>query len=185
MDIQPPSVGKNILYYRKKANMTIDELSKKSGVSTSMLSQVEQEKTNPTVMTVWKIARSLDVSINQLLKSSNEPRMEVMRRDDMPVIYSEDKKCKIWINSPVYMIDNLELYQMIFEPGGRNSSEPHFPKTQEFLTVLSGKLKVTLGDNHKLLHEGDTLRYNADVEHIIENVSEGESQAYLVVWFPS
>lgn len=165
--------------------MTIDELSKKSGVSKSMLSQVEQEKTNPTVMTVWKIARSLDVSINQILKASEEPRMEVMRKDDMPVIYSKDKKCKILINSPVHMIDNLELYQMIFEPGGANISEPHFPKTQEFLTVLSGKLKVVLGNDSKVLYEGDTLRYNADIEHTIENISDGESRAYLVVWFPS
>lgn len=184
MDIQPPSVGKNILYYRKMKNMTIDELSKKSGVSKSMLSQVEQEKTNPTVMTVWKIARSLDVNIDKLLKTGEEPHMEIMHKDDMPVIYSEDGKCKIRINSPVHMTDNLELYQMIFQPGGVNASEPHFPKTQEFLTVLTGMIKVTVGDNSKKLHEGDTIRYNADVEHIIENVSSSESQAYLVVWFP-
>lgn len=165
--------------------MTIDELSKKSGVSGSMLSQVEQEKTNPTVMTVWKIARSLDVDINKLLKASERPRMEIMRSEDMPVIYSADGKCKIRINSPVHMIDNLELYQIILEPGGCIASEPHFPKTQEFLTVLSGELKITLGGNYKILYEGDTLRYNADIEHVIENVSTGESRAYLVVWFPS
>lgn len=185
MDMQPPSVGKNILYYRKKRNMTIDELSKRSGVSKSMLSQVEQEKTNPTVITVWKIARSLDVNINQLLKTGGEPAIEIMRKEDMPIIYSQDRKCLIRINSPVHMADNLELYQLIFKPGGVNESEPHFAGTQEFLTVFLGKLKVTVGNNSKILNEGDSSRYNADAEHIIENISDGESQAYLVVWFPT
>ena len=183
--MQPPSIGKNILFYRKKKNMTIDELSKKSGVSKSMLSQVEQEKTNPTVVTVWKIARSLDVSINQLLQTEGEPSIEILRKGDMPIIYSEDGKCTFRICSSVNMVENLELYHMICEPGGINSSEPHFLGTQEFLTVLSGKIKITVGESSKVLNEGDSTRYNADVKHIIENVSDGESQVYLVVWFTS
>ncbi len=183
--MQPPSIGKNILYYRKKRNMTIDELSKKSGVSKSMLSQVEQEKTNPTVVTVWKIARSLDVSINQLLQTEGEPNIEVIRKGDMPIIYSEDGKCTFRICSSINMVENLELYHMICEPGGVNISEPHYLGTQEFLTVLSGKIKVTVEGSSKVLNEGDSTRYNADVKHSIENISDGESQVYLVVWFTS
>ena len=82
--MRPPSIGKNILYYRKKKNMTIDEWSKKSGVFKSMLSQVEQEKTNPTVVTVWKIARSLDVSINQLLQTEENPILRLYAEEICP-----------------------------------------------------------------------------------------------------
>ena len=183
--MQPPSIGKNILFYRKKQNMTIDELSKKSGVSKSMLSQVEQEKTNPTVVTVWKIARSLDVSLNQLLQTDEEPNIEVIRKGDMPIIYSEDGKCTFRICSSINMVEDLELYHMICEPGGMNDSEPHYLGTQEFLTVLSGKIKITVGESSKILSEGDSTRYNADVKHVIENISDGESQVYMVVWFTS
>ncbi|HZJ83701.1 MAG TPA: XRE family transcriptional regulator [Clostridia bacterium] len=184
MGMQPPSIGKNILIYRKRRGMTIDELSKRSGVSKSMLSQVEQEKSNPTVVTVWKIARSLDVSINQLLQTEGESSIEVIRKEDMPIIYSEDGKCMIRISSSVHMVENLELYHMIFQPGGINSSQAHFPGTQEFLTVLSGKIKVTIGERSKTLKEGDSTRYNGDLKHIIENVFNDESEVYLVVWFP-
>lgn len=183
--MQPPSIGKNILFYRKKRDMTIDELSKKSGVSKSMLSQVEQEKTNPTVITVWKIARSLDVSINQLLQTEEEPAIEVIRKGDMPIIYSKDGKCTIRICSSIDMAENLELYHIICEPGGKNDSEPHFIGTQEFLTVLSGKIKVSVGETSKILNQGDSTRYNADIKHTIENISDNESQVYLVVWFTS
>ena len=51
--------------------------------------------------------------------------------------------------------------------------------------MLSGKVKVTVGENSKILNEGDSVRYNADVKHIIENVSDEESQLYMVVWFAS
>lgn len=182
--MQPPSIGKNIMFYRKKRNMTIDELSKRSGVSKSMLSQIEQEKTNPTVVTVWKIARSLDVNIQKLMESGDDPSIEVIRKDDVPIIYSDDKLCTIRINSPIHMTDNLELYQMILKPGGINKSASHFPGTEEFVTVLYGQLKVTIGNITRVLHAGDTARYNVDREHTIENISDEEAQAYLVVWFP-
>jgi len=181
---QPPPIGRNIMNLRKHKGMSLDELAKRSGVSKSMLSQIEQDKTNPTVITVWKIARALDVSIQELMESGPFNIIEVIRSSDAPEIFSEDRSCVIKINSPIHMTDNLELYQMTFKPYGKNSSMPHFPKAEEFLTVISGKLKVTSGDHSTLLKKGDSARYRADVEHCIENISDEISEAYLVVWFP-
>ncbi|HHV98417.1 MAG TPA: helix-turn-helix domain-containing protein [Clostridiaceae bacterium] len=181
---QPPPIGRNIISLRKQKNMSLDELAKRSGVSKSMLSQIEQDKTNPTVITAWKIARALDISIQELMESGPANIIEVIRSDDAPVIFSDDKSCIIKINSPIHTTDNLELYQMIFKPHGKNASMPHFPKAEEFLTVISGKLKVTAGDHSTLLNKGDTARYRGDVEHVIENVLDEISEAYLVVWFP-
>lgn len=181
---QPPLVGKNIQDQRKQKGISLDELAKRSGVSKSMLSQIEQEKTNPTVITVWKIALALGLPVQELMESGSGNIIEVIRSDDAPIIYSEDKLCKIRINSPVHMADNLELYQMTFKPGGKNISMPHFPKAEEFLTVIEGKFKVTSGDYSTILSKGDTGRYRADTEHAIENISSADAEAYLVVWFP-
>lgn len=181
---QPPLVGKNILNQRKQQGISLDELAKRSGVSKSMLSQIEQEKANPTVITVWKIALALGLAVQELMESGSSNIIEVIRSDDAPIIYSDDKLCKIRINSPVHMTDNLELYQMTFKPGGKNISMPHFPKAEEFLTVIEGKFRVTSGDYSTTLQKGDTGRYRADVEHTIENISEAEAEAYLVVFYP-
>ncbi|HOJ09241.1 MAG TPA: XRE family transcriptional regulator [Clostridiales bacterium] len=182
--IEPPPIGKNITILRKQKNMSLDELSKRSGVSKSMLSQIEQEKANPTVVTVWKIARSLDVSISELMESNNNSPIEVIRRDDAPVIYSDDRSVKFRINSPVHMTDNLEVYHTTFKALGKNKSNPHFPNAEEFFTVISGKFRVTSGDYSVILCEGDTARYKGDREHTIENITESEAEAYLVVHFP-
>lgn len=164
--------------------MSLDELSKRSGVSKSMLSQIEQEKTNPTVITVWKIARSLDIPVSELMESNGDFPIEVIRKDDAPVIYSDNRSVKFRINSPIHMTDNLELYHMTFKPHGKNKSNPHFPQAEEFLTVISGKFKISSGNYSVILSKGDTARYRADQEHIIENITESSSEAYLVVHFP-
>lgn len=181
---EPPMVGRNIFNQRKLKNISLDELAKRSGVSKSMLSQIEQEKVNPTVITVWKISRALGVRVEDLLESESNGIIEVIRSDDAPVIYSDDKLCKIRINSPIHMTDNLELYQITLLPGGKNVSMPHFPKAEEFLTVIDGKIKITSGNNTTILQKGDTGRYMADTNHTIENISETTSEAYLTVWFP-
>jgi transcriptional regulator with XRE-family HTH domain len=181
---QPPKVGKNIMNQRKSRGMSLDELAKRSGVSKSMLSQIEQEKTNPTVITVWKIARSLDLSVQEIMETGNDSLIEVTRCDDSPLIYSEDKLCIIRVNSPIHMTDNLELYHMTFKPGGVNQSLPHYPNAVEFLTVITGQLEVTSGRHSKVLNKGDSARYRGDREHSIKNLSDTISEAYLVVWFP-
>ena len=184
MSATPPPIGKNIMTQRKQKGMSLDELAKRSGVSKSMLSQIEQDKANPTVITAWKIARALDVTVQDLMDSGSDNIVEVIRSSDANIIYSEDRLCSFRINSPVHMTDNLELYQMTLKPGGKNTSSPHFPNAEEFLTVISGTLQVTSGISSTTLQRGDTARYKADVEHIIENASDGISEAYLVVYFP-
>ena len=181
---QPPDIGLNIMNFRKQKNMSMDALSKRSGVSKSMLSQIEQEKTNPTVVTVWKIARALDISVEELLQTSGNYQIEVLRREDAPVIFSDDRSCIIRVNSPIHMADNLELYHMTFKPLGKLSSLPHFPKSEEFLTVISGQFKITSGNNSSVLNEGDTARYRADISHSIENLRDIESTIHLTVLFP-
>lgn len=185
MDMQnPPDIGLNIMNLRKKKNMSMDTLSKRSGVSKSMLSQIEQEKTNPTVVTVWKIARALDVSVDELLLTSDNYQIEVLRKEDAPIIYSDDRSCIIRVNSPIHMADNLELYHMTFKPYGKLSSMPHYPNAEEFLTILTGQFKITSGNNCTILNEGDTGRYRADISHCIENLRDCEGTLHMTVWFP-
>jgi XRE family transcriptional regulator, regulator of sulfur utilization len=180
---QPPAVGSSIMNLRKIKKMSLDELSKRSGVSKSMLSQIEQEKTNPTVVTVWKIARALDVSVEEILSAENDSQIEVLRSEDAPIISSDDKSCIIRVNSPIHMTDNLELYHITFKPNGKHISTPHFSNSEEFMTVISGRFKVYSGNNTSILNTGDTARYKADQTHSMENLTDSEASVYLVVWF--
>jgi transcriptional regulator with XRE-family HTH domain len=179
-----PSVGKNILKERKKQKMSIEILSNLSGVSKSMLSQIEQCKSNPTVITAWKIARSLGISIEDLFNREASLEIEVSQINSSPSFVSKDKSIAISAVSPVDWVNSIELYHVESKSSGIYRSEAHFNGTEELLYVLKGKLKLTTGDHSVILSEGETARYNADQEHLIENETGEEAEAFILAYFP-
>lgn len=183
--IEPPHIGRNIQRIRKEQGLTLDVLSEKSGVSKAMLSQIESEKVNPTVATVWKIAQGLQVEINGLLEGGDGParRFHVMREDQITTLETDESGLHMKVLSPISMVEDLEMYLLTFEPGGLLRSAPHFPRTEEYLTVFSGSVRVTAGDNVSEVHAGDFVSYHCDIEHTIENTSGDEAQIHLVVRF--
>lgn len=181
----PPPVGKNMKRLRKEAALTLDVLAERSGVSKAMLSQIEAERVNPTVATVWKIAQGLGVEINELLAGSAEPvrKFHLTRKDNITVLDTDERGLHIKVLTPMQMVEDLEMYLLTFVPGGALRSAPHFPQTEEFLTVFEGAIRVRAGERDAELGEGDFIRYQCDVEHDIENISDGPSVVHMVVRF--
>lgn len=182
---QPPLIGGNIRAQRQAKGYTLNVLSERSGVSKAMLSQIESEKVNPTVATVWKIARGLDVDINDLLAGSSGPvrRFHLTRENDITVLDSDEDGLHMKVLTPLSMAEDLEMYLLTFRPGGALRSNAHFPRTEEFLTVVEGAIRVTVGDRSEELVSGDFIRYQCDVEHDIENIGESEAVVHMVVRF--
>lgn len=181
----PPMIGRNIQEIRKQQGLTLGVLSEKSGVSKAMLSQIEAEKVNPTIATVWKIAQGLDVDINTLLKGTAEPlrKFVVTRSDSITHLDTEEEGVHIKVLSPISMVEDLEMYLVTIKNGGKLESSPHFAGTEEFLTILQGKVRVTAGKNTTELSSGDFIRYNCDIEHAIENSGTEEAVIHMVVRF--
>lgn len=182
---QPPLIGANIKNRRQEKGYTLNVLSERSGVSKAMLSQIESEKVNPTVATVWKIARGLDVDINELLAGSSGPvrRFHLTRENDITVLDTDEEGLHMKVLTPVSMAEDLEMYLLTFSPGGALRSNPHFPRTEEFLTVFEGRIKVTAGDKSGELGAGDFIRYQCDVDHDIENIGDRSAVVHMVVRF--
>ena len=85
--------------------------------------------------------------------------------------------------TPLSLVEDLEMYLLTFAKGGALRSNAHFPHTEEFLTVIRGKIRVVVGDRTAELEEGDFIRYQCDVDHDIENVGDGEAIVHMVVRF--
>ena len=182
---KPPVIGKNMQCLRKQQSLTLDVLAEKSGVSKAMLSQIESEKVNPTVATVWKIAQGLGVEINELLKGEtvSPRRFKVTPKDRITQLDTEEPGVHIKVLSPVSMVEDLEMYFVTFQPRGALRSAPHFPNTEEYLTILKGTVRVTAGDNTSELQAGDFITYHCDVPHAIENFTDGIAEVHMVVRF--
>lgn len=180
----PPMIGKNIQKIRSSRSLTLNVLSERSGVSKAMLSQIESDKVNPTVATVWKIAKGLGVDLQDLLDTDTQPKRVFSinpASEAVTKLETAENGVTIQILSPLNMVEDLEMYMLSFEPHTSLPSEPHFPGTQEFLTVIKGAVKVTAGENSAELRKGDFLMYHCDVEHTISNESAQPAKVHMVV----
>ncbi len=180
-----PPIGENIQKMRKQKQFTLDTLAERSGVSKSMLSQIESGKVNPTVATVWKIARGLGVELDALLKGMDRglKKFDIIRKESTTILDTTEKGPHIRVLSPIEMAEDLEIYLLDFEKGTALHSKPHEPKSEEYLTVLEGRVKVRAGNNEAELNTGDFIIYNCDIEHSIENIHEGTSRVHMIVRF--
>lgn len=179
----PPIIGKNMQRIRREQNLTLNALSERSGVSKAMLSQIESNKVNPTIATVWKIAKGLGVDLHDLLDTDKKKKRKfvVNRSDAIHVLDTEEHGVTITVLSPLEMAGDLECYLLVFEPNTALSSDAHYPGTEEFLTVIEGCVRVRAAENSADLHAGDFLAYHADIRHTIENESASDAIVHMVV----
>lgn len=185
-DENPPLIGKNIQRIRKKEQLTLDILAERSGVSKAMLSQIESQKVNPTVATVWKIARGLGIELNAILKGESESAKKfiVIHKESMAVLNTVKDSLHVQVLSPIMMAEDLEIYILTFDKGSSLISKPHEPKSEEYLTILEGAVRVKAGTSESELHKGDFIIYHCDIEHSIENIHNGSSRIHMIVRFP-
>ena len=186
---QLPDIGKTIKQLRSAKKLTLDQLADSSGVSKSMLSQIERNKTNPTVGTLWSLTEALNIDIGDLLgaapkKNDDTETISIIKSHRIPEIQSADGLCTLRILGPIDLVSKMEWYEVNFEKGGVLDSEPHAKGTEEHLTVLRGSVLISTGDEEKLLEAGDTARYNADSHHYIKNNEDWPAQALLIVRTP-
>ncbi len=169
---------------RKKNGMTLDQLAAASGVSRSMLSQIERGQANPTLAVTFRIAQAFGMTIGELVDQAwaTSP-IEVTHGNDPKHLFRSDKECKIRTLSPLHMEKNVEFYELRLAPNARLQSTPHYEGTKELLTVTNGHAHVQVGEHECKLGEGDSAHYRADLEHTIENRGKKEMVCFLVVTY--
>lgn len=167
---------------RKKKSLTLEQLANVSGVSRSMLSQIERGQANPTLAVTYRIAQAFGISIGELVDQPwSSASIEVVRGDDPNNIFRMDKECQIRTLSPLQLEKTIEFYELRLKPGAQLKSAAHFEGTKELITVAAGEAKIFSGNNNRRLIVGDSAHYRGDIEHIIENSGAQELLCYLVV----
>lgn len=166
---------------RRQRGWSLDALSQASGVSRSMLSQVERNQANPTLAVTMRIAQAFDLSLGELVENPRSSgAIQVIRADDATYHYRSEPECRIRTLSPLHLEKDVEFYEVELLAGGRLESSPHFEGTREFLTVQRGRVRVRSGEDQATLGRGDSCSYRADVPHAIENIGRGVALLFLV-----
>ena len=174
-------LGNRLSSLRKRKKMTLDDLSANSGVSKSILSQIERDLSNPTVTTISRIAEALGEKLSDFfskIEVGEENSIESSK--ETPSITSKDGLCELSILGAGETVNWLQWYILEMKPKGILDSGSHGPKTFENLTVIDGQIEVSCGESKEKLSKGDTFRFQSNRDHTLKNISKQKAQVLMV-----
>ena len=174
-------ISKNLKILRKQKKLSLDSVSELTGVSKSMLGQIERGESSPTISTLWKIATGLHISFNSLMEKPEE-EATVIRNLDINPLLSESAGFKLYPVFPLADGRSFEILYIEIEPGVSSNSLPHEPGTEEFVIVYSGELEITLEyENTYSVSSGCSIHYKADQNHEYRNPSSETAKLCMVI----
>ena len=174
-------LGRRVKKLRAEHGWSLEALASASGVSRSMLSQIEREQANPTLAVTLRIAQAFGMALGDLLETPGaSSAIAIIRGDDHTHHYKSDKYCRVRTLSPLNLEKDVEFYEVLLQAGGALRSAAHFEGTREFLTVAKGQVRLESGADVEDLGAGDSACYRADVPHAIVNTGKGEATVFLV-----
>ena len=151
MDSMSMIVAKNIKRLREENKLSMDELVKLSGVSKSMLAQIERGDGNPTISTLWKISNGLKVPFDALTVRPKSP-YEIVKTAEIQPLLEDGGKVRNYSLFPDNENRRFAVYYLELEEGSYFESEPHLRGTTEFITIFTGKIEI-LADGQNFIVE--------------------------------
>lgn len=179
----PPAIGPRIRALRDAMNLSLRDLSERSGVSAQMLSQVERGETSPTLAVAAKIAAGLELTLSQLLRLDEGQHVAVSRagarRRSTRGGHSFEEL------TPPMPGQRADVSVHVLEPGastGGHADPPmHEPGSRETAVVLAGTLALVVDGSRYDLQEGDSVTFDADLPHHLENDGEEPTRFFAVI----
>lgn len=181
------SLGSTIGELRKARNLTMKDLALMSGVTSSLISQIEHDKANPSINTLLSIAAALDTDVSEFFLNhtgrERESGVVIRANERIPVGISSKKWTQYFLTR-----ENLKALCVSvnkLKPGATTERvpelNPHTQRGYEFGFVLSGKLRVDLDGRTYILNPGDAITFEAERKHVVANSSTGETEILWVV----
>lgn len=171
-------VGAKIRAFRLRKKISLNELSRMTGIAASNLSSMELGKSSPTLSTLVKIADAFGVRAGVFLDQALYRKAVLCRKGQGEIVESAPNAkgllltCGVWLN-------RMQVEILAIGAGGTVQLMPH--GEERFLYCLQGALAGHAEEETYFLLEGDGLYLMPEAEMALENESASESSA-LLVW---
>jgi len=179
------SVGPRVKALREAMDLSLRDLSERSGVSAPMLSQVERGDTSPTLAVAARIAAGLDLRLSQLLRLDEDGAVSVVRREDRRKGPTRGGGHSYEILTPPLPGQRAEISRHTLASGaatgGPGDPPIHEPGSRETALVESGEVTLVCDGREYPLHTGDCVTFDADLKHNFENHGSGGAVLLAVV----
>ncbi|HHW14789.1 MAG TPA: cupin domain-containing protein [Firmicutes bacterium] len=170
-------IGPAIRNLRTQKKLTLKQFAAATGLSQSLISQVERDLASPSVVSLWKMAKALDVPVGYFFESAARENCVVRRHERKRLMFSSSKV--IYELLSPRRAKNLEFLMIHIEPGEESGDQELAHPGEECGVVISGRLEVELGEEKIVLEEGDSIYFESTIPHRLRNPG---TEPVVAVW---
>ncbi len=173
---------------RKSQGITLQELANRAEVSKALISQIENNRTIPSLLVLINLIRSLGLDLNiffdEIAKNSANGQLVIRRKEEYQTFYKEDSNAFIYKRILTKSISGLTLDLVLLDvlPNAQRESMIT-TEAFEFKYIIKGEIEYTVGDETHLLKEGDSLFFDGRVPHKPRNTQNEPAQMLVVHFF--
>ncbi|NRA88701.1 MAG: helix-turn-helix domain-containing protein [Rhizobiales bacterium] len=164
-------LGSFISSFRQANNESLQSLADRSGVSRSMIAQIESGQKNPTIQILAKLADAMSISLEDFVKPPTKfNNSQVLRPSTLNIISKKDSPFICHLLSAKSSSSPADFYQFYFIRHGKTSFAANQSKNVvKYLWLERGNLTVYLASEAIRLYAGQAIMFNASIPHRFEN----------------
>lgn len=180
-------VSNRIKDIRKDKNITIQELSDLVGISKGMLSQVENNRTIPSLSVFFNLIKALDIDFNEFFKDINllpQNNKVIFKKKEQYQPFEKGNATGFHykrIFSTILNDNHLDFVLLTLEPNSNRDLVT--TDAFEFKYLLKGSIECIIGTETFLLKEGDTIFFDATEQHNLVNKGKDDAILFVVYFF--
>lgn len=176
-------IGTRIRELRSERGLTVTQLATAAGVATGLISQVERDQADPSLESLRKIAKALDLPLFSLFQEPDPALVAVIRADSRVRVKSPSDGITYARVSPGR--GRLEVLEGHLLPGGSSAAEPWSHPSEECVLVLRGRLVVEVSGFDHELEVGDSCYFDSSLPHRYLNPGEEPTDFIIAATPPS
>ncbi len=181
-DAQLAVIAEELRTNRRKKQLSLEQLADLSNVSRSMISKIERCEAVPSTTVLAKLAEALGLTFSQLMSQPVEREVIVIRSSTQPVLRDESSGFLRRCLSPVLPGRGIDWVLNTLPPKATTGSfGAHRRGVEEYIYVLRGSLTATIGPEIYTLQTGDSLYFQADLDHAFTNPGRDDCLYFLVI----
>lgn len=174
------TISRNIKIIRQERNLTLDDLAILTGVSKSMLSEIERCTKSPTISVLEKICNGINVPLAQLTYIET-PQVSVTTNDTVKH-YSAWEGFELFVLFQFDPDRKFEIFRHVIAPHSERSSEYHEAGIREYIICTKGIFSVQVGDKIFHLQEGEAIQFLANCSHKYFNATDQEANIVMLLY---
>ncbi|MDR1626548.1 MAG: XRE family transcriptional regulator [Spirochaetia bacterium] len=180
------SFGEKIRRVREQKRLTLRELSKKAGVSESLISQIETGRVSPSIDTLLSLADYLEVDLEYLFSDYKRTKKAVVlrRRDRSRMRRAGVSYEQLSLLAEEENRHAVEAVLLEIDPGRQQGSRDYGHEGRELGIILAGRGELGYGKDTYSLGAGDSINFASSIPHVLRNTGKRPLRAIWIITPP-